>query len=258
MKTVLCIGGSDPSGGAGIQIDIPTVYAHGLVPLTAITALTSQNSEGVYDFLIPEPQNVRFQLEVLDKDYNIDAVKIGMLGNADNVKLVTTFIRDSGIKHVIIDPVFKSTTGFNLLDDEGILLLKEELLQSATVVTPNLNEAQYLTQTEIKNVEDMKNASKLIIDFKIDSVVIKGGHLPGDKSTDVVYDGIDFSLIEGKRINSDLRGTGCMYASSLACNLANGINLYESAKNAKGFVEKMIKNGHQVGNGSRQVTSFKE
>lgn len=256
MKVILCIGGSDPSGGAGIQIDIPTVFAHNSVPLTAITAVTSQNSQGVYDLFIPEPQTLRMQLEVLNKDYSIDAVKVGMLGNANNVRVVVGFIKESGIDKVIVDPIFKSSTSFDMLDIEGVSFLKEELLKVAMVVTPNIDEAEKLSEFNIKNTDDMQKAAAIILKTGVDSVIIKGGHLPGDTSTDVVHNNKDTELIESKRIDSDLRGTGCIFSSSLASNLANGLNLLEAAEKAHLFVVESLRNGKQIGNGMKQVTKF--
>jgi hydroxymethylpyrimidine/phosphomethylpyrimidine kinase len=256
MKTVLCIGGSDPSSGAGIQVDIPVVLAHGHFPLTAVTAITAQNSMGVYDVYIPEPQVLRLQLEVLNKDYNIDAVKIGMLGTSENVEVVSAFLKDKDIKNIVIDPIFKSSSGYNLLNPDGMIVLQEQLFALATVVSPNIDEAEYLTQTEIRNIDGMKEAAKLLMDSNIKSVIIKGGHMPEEILTDVVFDGKKFELISSKRIPGELRGTGCLYSSSLVSNLANGLNLEESAQAAKKYVEKMIKNGYQLGGGTSQVINF--
>ena len=258
MKTVLCVGGSDPSGGAGIQSDIPAVLAHDCFPLSAITSLTSQNSQGVYDVFTPDPHVLRDQLEVLSKDYNIDAVKIGMLGSPENVKVMVNFILDNGLGNIVVDPIFKSSSGFNLISQEGFNLIKEKLLPLTTVVTPNIEEAEYLSQINIKTAEDMMAAAKTISEGGAGFVIIKGGHLSGDSSSDIVLDENGISAITSEKLRQDLRGTGCLFSSSLAANLAKGLSLIESARKSKDFVTKMIKNGFQLGEGKMQVTSFKE
>ena len=256
MKVVLCIGGSDPSSGAGIQVDSLATLAHGVFPLTAITSLTSQNSQGVYDLYIPEPINLRSQIEVLFNDYKIDAIKIGVLGNSDNVKVVAGLLRNININHIVLDPIIKSSSDFDLLDSNGLKTLKEELIPLTSIITPNIKEAEMLSDTKITDKKTMELASNKLINLNNKSCIITGANFDSKKSTDLLNNDKDINFFDEERLDKELRGTGCIFSTSLASNLAKGLNLKESTKKAKEFTGNAIKKGLQIGKGHPQITEF--
>ncbi len=257
MPTALTIAGSDPSGGAGIQADIKTFEAFGVRGLSVITAITAQTEESVLGVYPLPADQLTQQLAAAAKSEKIDAVKIGMIGSAANVRAIRFFLRSVKIPHVIIDPVFTSTSGMPLLEPHGLKYLKEELLPIATVVTPNLDEAQVLTGMRLWNIGTMKEAARIIHaeacslsspplkkggkgEFGL-SVLIKGGHLTGD-SIDILFDGINYVEFPAKRISGKIKhGTGCRLSSALAACLAKGMPLQDAVKEAKRFVEEYIR-----------------
>jgi len=251
LKNVLCIGGFDPSGAAGILADSATLIELGVIPLTAITALTSQNSQGVFDILIPEPQHLRTQLEVILSDYSVRAIKIGMLGNSDNVKVVSNLLKIHRVT-VVLDPVFYSTSNTALLDTEGISVLINQLLAQCSIVTPNISEAEKLAGIKINNDADIEKAARIIQDMGPDWVIIKGGHLPG-RPVDFIFNGNDLLKLEQDRIDKQMRGTGCIFASALAANLSLGLSMPQSALAAKKYVTKKIQKAVKLGSGAPQA-----
>jgi hydroxymethylpyrimidine/phosphomethylpyrimidine kinase len=254
---VLCIGGSDSGGGAGIQADLKAVSACGCYGMTVITAVTVQNTSGVQD-IHPVPRKIiSAQLEAVLSDMGADAVKTGMLWTPGAVESVVQKIRMYKLKNVVVDPVMMAKDGRSLMRDEAVTTLINELLPLAFVVTPNIPEAQYLTQTDIKSVAAMKKAAVVISGLGVKNVLIKGGHLPGRKRSgviDVLYDGRQCYEYRASWIETkDTHGTGCTYAAVLACGLAQGMNIFNAAGLAKVMVTKAIENSLRLGKGHGPV-----
>jgi hydroxymethylpyrimidine/phosphomethylpyrimidine kinase len=244
---VLIIAGSDSSGGAGIQADLKTVSALGAFGMTAITALTAQNTTGVYGVVEIEPKFVVQQIEACAGDIGCDAVKTGMLANAGIIDAVAGAVR--GLGPLVVDPVMIAKSGARLLAPEAIAALKTNLLPLATVVTPNLHEAGALTGHEIKNLEQMKEAARIIRDLGPQNVVVKGGHLEGI-AADVLYDGRNFTEFRAERVETkNTHGTGCVFASAIAAGLAHKRTVQESVAAAKDFITAAIRAGLAIGKG---------
>ena len=246
---ILIIAGSDSSGGAGIQADLKTVTALGCYGMTAITALTAQNTRGVAATQAVSPEFVARQIDVCVTDIGVDAVKIGMLANAGIVRVVAQKIRQYKLPKVVLDPVMVAKSGASLLDTAGREELKKRLLPLAFVVTPNLPEAGVLSGYKVKDLTGMKRAARAIYRLGAKNVLIKGGHLPG-KPTDILFDGKKFTTFEGKRIRSrHTHGTGCAFASFLASFLAKGKSLEDAVSCAKEFVAQAIASAPGLGGG---------
>jgi hydroxymethylpyrimidine/phosphomethylpyrimidine kinase len=247
IPRVLIIAGSDSSGGAGIQADLKTVSALGAFAMTAITALTAQNTTGVYAVVEIAPEFVVQQIEACASDIGCDAVKTGMLANAGIIDAVAGAIR--GLGPLVVDPVMIAKSGARLLAPDAIAALKTKLLPLATVVTPNLHEAGALTGREIKTLEQMKEASRSILDLGPENVVVKGGHLEG-VAADVLYDGRTFTEFRAERVaTKNTHGTGCIFASAIATGLAHKKTVEESVAAAKDFITAAIRAGLAIGKG---------
>ncbi len=247
IRCVLIIAGSDSGGGAGIQADIKTVSAMGGFAMTAITALTAQNTTGVYGVVEIEPKFVVQQIEACASDIGCDAVKTGMLANAGIIDAVSQAIR--GLGPLVVDPVMIAKSGARLLAPEAIAALKTKLLPLATVVTPNLHEAGALTGREIKTLEQMKEAARAIADLGAENVVVKGGHLESI-AADVLYDGRNFTEFRAERVETtNTHGTGCIFASAIAAGLAHKRTVQESVAAAKEFITSAIHAGLAIGKG---------
>ena len=249
IPRVLIIGGSDSSGGAGIQADLKTVSALGAFGMTAITALTAQNTTGVYGVLEIEPKFVVRQIEACVSDIDCDSVKTGMLANTAIIATVAIKISGHKLEPLVVDPVMIAKSGAPLLKPDAIAALKTKLLPLATVVTPNLHEARALTGREIKTLAQMKEAARAICDLGPENVVVKGGHLE-NIATDVLYDGREFIEFRAERIDTkNTHGTGCIFASAIATNLAHKKTVRESVTAAKDFITAAIRAGLAIGKG---------
>ena len=249
IPRVLIIAGSDSSGGAGIQADLKTVSALGAFGMTAITALTAQNTTGVYAVLEIDPKFVVEQIETCVSDIGCDAVKTGMLASTPIIEAVAAAISDRALTPLVLDPVMVAKSGARLLKADAIEALKTKLLPLATLVTPNLHEARALTGYEIKTLAHMKEAAKAIRELGPKNVVVKGGHLE-TISADVLYDGREFTELRGERIDTkNTHGTGCIFASAIAANLARGRTLRESVTDAKDFITTAIRTNLAIGKG---------
>jgi len=252
---LLSIAGFDPSCGAGTVADLKTFAAHGCYGVAAITSLTVQNTQGVEAVHNLPSAEVRGQLEILAKDCDIAAVKIGMLGNRGNAAVVGEFLETHKFLHVVHDPVMKSSSGTELLDAAGIKYLATELLKRSGVLTPNIPEAEILTGMAIKDVGDMEAAAKKIFEMGAPAVIVKGGHM--DRAVDVLFDGNELIQLGGDRVKSDnAHGTGCTFASALAAQLASGRALVEAATLAKAYVTKAIEKGYPIGKGRIPLDHF--
>jgi len=249
IPRVLIIAGSDSGGGAGIQADLKTVSALGAFGMTAITALTAQNTTGVYGVVEIDPQFVVGQIEACVSDIGCDAVKTGMLSSTAIIEAVAAAISARKLGPLVVDPVMIAKSGAPLLKPDAIEALKTKLLSQATVATPNLHEAGALTGREIKTLALMKEAARAILDLGPANVVVKGGHLEG-VAADVLYDGREFTEFRAERIETrNTHGTGCIFASAIAANLAQGRTVRESVAGAKDFITAAIRSRLAIGKG---------
>ena len=236
MKTALSIAGSDSSGGAGIQADIKTMSAHGIYAMSAITALTAQNTTGVTDILDSTPAFLSAQLDAVFSDIFPDAVKIGMVSSADLIRVISEKLRQYQARHVVVDPVMVATSGSRLLRENALEALKTELLPLAEVVTPNIPEAEILAGIEIRTPADMEAAAKVICEQYHCAVLCKGGHDLNDANDLLWKDGVSH-WFHGQRIhNPNTHGTGCTLSSAIASNLANGLDLIDAVYQAKTYI----------------------
>lgn len=256
LAKALTIAGSDSSGGAGIEADIKTMTAHGVYALCAITAITAQNSMGITGLMEVSPLILRQQLEAVFSDIFPDAVKIGMVYSAPLIQVVGEALKTYSARKVVIDPLMASSTGTPLLSKEAMASLEKDLLPLAHLITPNLPEAEILSQKKIQTDADREEAGKILFDRFGASVLIKGGHQQGQVSdhlaaSDLLYDGKEFTWFEGKRIdNPNTHGTGCTLSSAIASNLAKGKALLESIREAKNFLSMAMASMLDLGEGS--------
>ena len=250
MKTALTIAGSDCSGGAGIQADIKTMSAHGIYAMSAITALTAQNTTGVTDILDSSPAFLSAQLDAVFTDIFPDAVKIGMVSSADLISVIAEKLRQYEARHIVIDPVMVATSGSRLLRENAVETLRAELLPLAEVVTPNIPEAEILADMEIKSPADMETAAKLISEQYHCAVLCKGGHDLNDANDLLWKDGVGY-WFNGDRIdNPNTHGTGCTLSSAIASNLAKGHDITTSVTLAKAYISGALSAMLDLGKGS--------
>jgi hydroxymethylpyrimidine kinase/phosphomethylpyrimidine kinase len=252
---LLAIGGFDPSCGAGVAADLKTFAAHGCYGIAAITSLTVQNTQGVEAVHHTPSAELREQLEVLTKDCEIAAVKIGMLGNRANAAVVGEFLDTHSFAHVVHDPVIRSSSDSELLENTGVKYLATELLKRSSVITPNIPEAEVLTGLTIKDVSDMEAAARKLVEMGAKAVIVKGGHM--ERAIDVVFDGKDVQALSGDKVKiENTHGTGCTFASAIAAQLAVGRTLVEAATLAKAYVVKAIEKAYPVGRGRVPLDHF--
>lgn len=252
---LLTISGFDPSCGAGTAADLKTFAAHGCYGVAAITALTVQNTVGVEDVHNIPSATLKAELDILAKDSQIAAVKIGMLGTRANAAAVADFLDAHKFAHVVHDPVMKSSSGTELLDDAGVKFVAAELLKRASVITPNVPEAEILAGMAIKDVGDMEAAARKIFEMGARAVIVKGGHM--EKAVDVLFDGnAMMPLVGDKGKEEALHGTGCTFASAVAAHLAVGRTLLEAATLAKAYVTKAIEKAYPTGKGRLPLDHF--
>ena len=250
MKKVLTIAGSDCSGGAGIQADMKTMASHKVYGMSVITSLTAQNTTGVYGVLDTEPDFVAKQIDCVFQDIVPDAVKIGMVSNKKIIEVIVDKLQEYKAKNIVVDPVMVSTSGSKLLSDEAMDVLQNKLIKIATVITPNIPEAEVLSNMTIKTQEDMITAAKKISKMLDGAVLIKGGHMVND-AIDLLYRDGQYSWFKSERINNpNTHGTGCTLSSAIACNLAMEFSLEESIERAKEYLTGALKDGLNLGKGS--------
>ncbi len=258
---VLCIGGSDSGGGAGIQADLKAVSVCGLWGMSVITAVTAQNSKGVSAIYPVTPAFVGKQMDAVLNDIGADAVKTGMIPTEEIVRVVVRKIKKYKLQKVVVDPVMIAKGGKTLMQNRAKTALIKELMPLAFAVTPNIPEAEIISKMKIASVEDMKQAALRIHALGVKNVLIKGGHLPVGKNsdvTDILYNG-HYYKFSSKRINSsNTHGTGCTYASTLAAGIARGDSIIDAALQAKIMITSAIKNGICPGKGYGSVNVFGE
>ena len=235
-KTALTIAGSDSGGGAGIQADIKTMTVNGVFAMSAITALTAQNTTGVTDILNSTPEFLAHQLDAVFTDIYPDAVKIGMVSSAELIQVIADKLTEYDAKNIVVDPVMVATSGARLISDDAIAVLKEKLLPLALLSTPNIPEAEVLSGMEIHSPEDMEKAAGRIYDEFGCTVLLEGGHDLND-ANDLLCTGDGLRWFKGKRIdNPNTHGTGCTLSSAIASNLAKGMSLEDSVDQAKRYI----------------------
>lgn len=250
MKTALTIAGSDSCGGAGIQADIKTMTMNGVYAMSAITALTAQNTTGVTGIMEVTPEFLASQLDAVFTDIRPDAVKTGMVASSELIRVIAQKLKEYGAKNIVVDPVMVATSGAKLISDDAIETLKQELLPLADVITPNIPEAEVLSGMSIKNEDNMIAAAKVICEKFGCSVLCKGGHQIND-ANDLLYRNGSFVWFKGKRIdNPNTHGTGCTLSSAIASNLAKGEDMDSAVKNAKDYISGALAAMLDLGKGS--------
>lgn len=253
MKTCLTIAGSDSSGGAGIQADIKTITMNGVYAMSAITALTAQNTTGVYEILEVPPNFLKRQIDTVFEDIPPDSVKIGMIFSAKLANVIAERLKFYDAKKIVVDPVMISTSGAKLIDDDAIEILQKNLFPLAEVITPNIPEAEKLSGMKIFSVEDMIKAAKTIFEKYGCAVLCKGGHNVND-ANDVLFNENGEKIFYGEKINNpNTHGTGCTLSSAIASNLAKDFNLIDSIKNAKKYLTDALSAQLNLGKGSGPI-----
>ncbi|MCQ4636852.1 bifunctional hydroxymethylpyrimidine kinase/phosphomethylpyrimidine kinase [Anaerovorax odorimutans] len=250
MKKVLTIAGSDCSGGAGIQADIKTITAHKMYAMSVITSLTAQNTTGVYGIADTAPEFVGQQLDCIFTDIVPDAVKIGMVSNSAIIRVIAEKLRQYDAKNVVVDPVMISTSGSRLLSEDACDALVSQLFPAASLITPNIPEAEVLSGLDISDKSAMLQAAEKIAFSQQCGVLIKGGHLPGDACDLLFYHGETFWYDTDRITNPNTHGTGCTLSSAIACGLASGKDLADSIRSAKEYLTGALKAGLDLGKGS--------
>ena len=250
LKVVLTIAGSDSSGGAGIQADIKTMQANGVYAMSAVTALTAQNTTGVTGIMEVTPEFLGKQLDAVMKDIRPDAVKIGMVSSGKLIKVIAEKLKEYQIEKIVVDPVMIATSGSRLISENAIATLQTYLLPIATVITPNIPEAEVLAGMEIAFEKDMIEAAKKINETYHCAVLCKGGHSLND-ANDLLYENQNATWFHGKRINNpNTHGTGCTLSSAIASNLAKGYSLEQSIERAKAYISGALEAMLDLGAGS--------
>ena len=256
MRRALTIAGSDSGGGAGIQADLKAFAALGVYGMSALTAITAQNTVGVQGVYELPAEFVGLQIDAVVTDIGVDAVKTGMLSNSEIIAVVAEKIQEHNLPNVVVDPVMVAKSGDPLLREEARESLIDLLLPLATVVTPNLHEARVLTGMSITTVEEMKEAAAAIRTLGPRHVVVKGGHLPGE-SVDVLYNGEEFTLLPAPRVETrNTHGTGCTFASAIAAGLAKGLSVVEAVREAKAFITTALRHSLDLGHGHGPTNPF--
>lgn len=256
MKNVLTIAGSDSCGGAGIQADLKTFSAHGVYGMSVITAVTAQNTQGVFAVQDISAELISKQIEAIFDDISVHGLKIGMVSQVDTINTIAEGLGFYKPANIVLDPVMVSKSGYHLLQRSAKEALIKKLLPLATVVTPNIPEAEVLTDMRIRSVGEMKKAAGMIFEMGPKNVLIKGGHLD-DKATDILFDGTGTSCLESRRIDTkNTHGTGCTLSAAIASNLAKGFSVGEAVVKAKEYITEAIENSLSIGKGVGPTNHF--
>jgi hydroxymethylpyrimidine/phosphomethylpyrimidine kinase len=251
---VLIIAGSDSSGGAGIQADIKTVSALGCYAMTAITAVTVQNTTGVNSIIPIKPKEISNQIEFTARDIKPNAIKIGMLHSAKVISAVMKSLKKIDIKKIVLDPVMVAKGGTKLINNEAIDEIKKKLMKKILLITPNIPEAELLTNTKINSLNDMIKAGQLLINFGANNVLIKGGHLKSNEINDILLNKKIIKIFKNKKYKSkNTHGTGCTLSSAIATNLSCGKDLIKSCEQGIKYVNEAIKSNLNYGKGNGPI-----
>jgi hydroxymethylpyrimidine/phosphomethylpyrimidine kinase len=257
IKQVLTIAGSDSGGGAGIQADIKAMSANGVFAMSVITAITAQNTEEVTEVFELPAFIVAAQIDAIFDDFDVAAVKTGMLSSAEIVRTVARMLAPQKVANLVVDPVMRSKSGHALLKPDAVDALQAELIPMALVITPNIHEAQQLSGMEIKTLADARQAAKVLHKLGCRNVLIKGGHLLAERGTDLLYDGRFFNVYKGEYIDTPhTHGTGCTFASAIAAQVARGRDLPEAVRTAKAYVTEAIRHSLAIGHGRGPTNHF--
>jgi hydroxymethylpyrimidine/phosphomethylpyrimidine kinase len=257
MRVALTIAGSDSGAGAGIQADLKTFAAHGVYGTCALTAITAQNTTGVTAVEVLTPRIVRAQIAAVASDMTVHTVKTGMLANAAIIEAVVAATHDFTLPALVVDPVMIAKSGDVLLDREALEAVTRLLIPQASIVTPNIPEAEALTGMAIATMADRREAARRIVALGARAVVIKGGHLPSTEIEDLVYDGRDFSVFVGERVpGRDTHGTGCTFSAALTAHLALGRSLLDAVPLAQRYVAGAIRRAPHLGHGHGPMQHF--
>ena len=247
---ILIIAGSDSSGGAGIQADIKTVTALGSYAMTAVTAITAQNTTGVNSVVPIPPKEIEKQILFTSKDIKPDAIKIGMLHSSDVINSVIKSLRKIKTKKIILDPVMVAKGGFKLINDRAIKTLREKLIKKVYIITPNIPEAEVLTKIKIQSLEDMIQAANILLKFGVKNILIKGGHRNTKTMQDVLLNKKELKIFKNKKIKTkNTHGTGCTLSSAITTFLACGKNINKSCELGIKYVNQSIRSNLNYGKG---------
>lgn len=258
MRTALSIAGSDSCGGAGIQADIKTMTMNGVYAMSAITALTAQNTTGVTGIMEVTADFLRQQIDAVFEDIYPDAVKIGMVSSAELIEVIAERLIAHKAKNIVVDPVMVATSGSALMKTDAVSMLMSKLFPLAAVITPNIPETEVLSGMKVRTKEDMQKAAKMIGDSCGCAVLVKGGHCVND-ANDLLYADGKWRWFEGKRIdNPNTHGTGCTLSSAIASNLAKGFSLEESVQRAKDYISGALAAMLDFGKGSGPINHLFE
>ena len=256
VAKALTIAGSDSGGGAGIQADLKTFAALGVYGSSAITAVTAQNTRGVLAVRTMDAAIVGQQLDAILGDIGADAVKTGMLGSAEIVRIVADQLRACGVLNLVVDPVLASSSGQPLLEPDGVKALKQALLPLALVITPNVPEAELLAGRRLHKDGDMRDAARAIHDLGPRTVVVKGGHRSGD-ADDLLFDGAEFHVFHAPRVDTPhTHGTGCTFSAGITAGLAAGLDVFSAVGRAKRYLTAALQQAYAVGSGVSPVNHF--
>jgi hydroxymethylpyrimidine/phosphomethylpyrimidine kinase len=258
MKTALTIAGSDSGGGAGIQADLKTFAAHGVFGMSVITAITAQNTLGVLAVQDILPEIIAKQIEAIFEDMGADVVKVGMVSRPETIRVIAAGLRKYAPSLIVVDPVMVSKSGYHLLQPEAETVLVQELLPLATVVTPNIPEAEAILHRRIESLTDMEEAARAIHAMGPKNVLIKGGHR-SDDATDILFDGHEIVRFEAARLpTKNTHGTGCTLSSAIAANLARGLSVKQAVASAKKYITIAIEHALPIGKGVGPTHHFYE
>lgn len=250
MKTVLTIAGSDCSGGAGIQADIKTITVHKKYAMSVITALTAQNTMGVFGIDETSPEFVENQLNCIFNDIRPDAIKIGMVSNKEIIKVIAKKLRQEKVENIVVDPVMVATSGGKLIEDNTVETLKEELFPLAKIITPNIPEAEVLFKVAINNRDEMLSVMKKLPSNLSTAILVKGGHLSKTSDDLLLKNGNAYWFNSEHIETKNTHGTGCTLSSAIACNLADGLSVFDAVKKAKEYITGAIRANLQLGHGN--------
>ena len=262
-KICMTIAGVDPSGGAGVYADIKTFSAFGCFATAVISSITFQNTQKVFGAKHETAESVRKQFEPIADDFSINALKTGMLPTREIIEETAELIKEYDLKNLVVDPVVRSTSGYDLIDDKALRSLIEKLFPIAEIITPNLPEAERIAEMNIETDADIKKAAKIMQEMGAKNVLIKGGHLPSEntekKAKDYYFTGDDLEILEKDFINTNsTHGTGCTLAAAICANLALGKNLLEAIKISKEFITVAISTSPDIGKGNSPVNHLVE
>jgi hydroxymethylpyrimidine/phosphomethylpyrimidine kinase len=256
-KAVLTIAGSDSSGGAGIQADLKAMSANGVFGMSVLTSITAQNTCGVSAVFHLPSSIIEAQLDAIFSDIPVAVAKTGMLATSNIVATVSRKLARQNLEHLVVDPVMVAKGGHPLLEPDAISILKAELLPQASLLTPNIYEAEMLSGMSIKTLADARGAAKVIYQLGCKHVLIKGGHLQEQPGTDLLYDGQFFRMFKGEFIQtSTTHGTGCTFASAIAAHLAKGRTIPDAIETAKQYITEAIRHGLALGKGHGPTDHF--